>query len=149
MAKDFNKGEDPDLYTATPPELLRVLVSLAASRKGKDGGRWKLMVSDVSRAYFYAPSLKPTFVEICPEDFEPGDEHRCGELNVSVYGTRPAAGNWQRIYTQKLLESGFLKASSSSCIFFHPARHVLVFVHGDDFVSVGDGDDLQWFSQVL
>ena len=32
---------------------------------------------------------------------------------------------------------------------FLPARHVLVFVHGDDFVSVGDGDDLQWFSQVL
>ena len=150
VAKDFNKGKDPDLYTATPPlELLRVLVSLAASRKGKGGGRWKLMVGDVSRAYVYAPSLKPTFVGICPEDFEPGDEHRCGELNVSMYRTRPAAGNWQRFYTQTLVESGFLRASSSTCIFFHPAKHVLVFVHGDDFVSVGDGDDLQWFSLVL
>ena len=68
---------------------------------------------------------------------------------MSMYGTRPVAGNWQRFHTQKLVESGFLKTSSSTCIFFHPARHVLVFVHGDDFVSVGDGDDLQWFSQVL
>ena len=63
--------------------------------------------SDVSRAYFHAPSLKPTFVEICPEDFEPRDEHRCGELNVSMYGTRPAAGNWQRFCKQKLEESRF------------------------------------------
>ena len=140
MARDFNKGKDPDLYTATPPlELLRVLVRLASNRKGRSGGRWKLGVSDVSRAYFYAQSLKPTFVEICPEDLELGEEHRCGELNVSMCGTRPAAGNWQRFYTQKLVESGFSKASSSTCIFFHPARHVLVFVHGDDFVSVGDG----------
>ena len=123
VAKDFKKGKHPDLCTAAPPlELLRKLVSLAASRKGKGGGRWKLMVSDVSRAYFYATSLKPTFEEICPEDFEPGDEHRCGELNVSIYGTRPAAGNWQRFYTQKLVESGFLKASSSTCIFFHPSE---------------------------
>ena len=50
------------------------------------------MVNDVSRAYFYAPSLKPTFVQICAEDFEPGDEHRYGKLLASMYGTRPAAG---------------------------------------------------------
>ena len=62
-----NKGKDPDLYTATPPlDLLRMLMSLAASRKGESGGRWKFMVSGVSRVFFYAPSLKPTFVEICP-----------------------------------------------------------------------------------
>ena len=41
VAKDFNKGKDPDLYTATPPlELLRVLVSLAAGRKRKR--RWTM-----------------------------------------------------------------------------------------------------------
>jgi len=97
VAKDFNNYKDPDLYTATPPlELLRMIISMAASRKSKKGKPWKIMVNDVSRAYFYADSLKPTFVDICDEDFQEGDEDKCGELILSMYGTRLAAGNWQR-----------------------------------------------------
>jgi len=70
VAKDFNNFKDPDLYTATPPlELLRLIISLAASNTNKLGNPWKIMVNDVSRAYFYAEGLKPTFVEICEEDF--------------------------------------------------------------------------------
>ena len=123
MARDFNKGKDPDLYTATPPlELLRVLVSLEASRKGKGGGRWKLVVSDVSRAYFYAPSLKPTFVEICPEDLEPGEEHRCGELNVSMCGTRPAAGNWPTILHTEIGGVRFLEGQQFHVHFLPPSE---------------------------
>ena len=67
VAKDFNNYKDPELYTATPPlEILRLIVSIAASSTSKRGRKWKIMVNDVSRAYFYAESLKPTFVEICP-----------------------------------------------------------------------------------
>ena len=40
VAKDFNEGNDPDLKNGIPPlEHLQMLVSLAASRKGKGGGR--------------------------------------------------------------------------------------------------------------
>ena len=150
VAKDFNNYKDPDLYTATPPlELLRLIISIAASRRSKDGKQWKLMVNDVSRAYFYAESLKPTFVQICDEDFEEGDEQRCGELLVSMYGTRPAAGNWQRCYTEVLKQNEFNTAASSTCIFHHPGRDILVFVHGDDFVSTASGEDLVWLKGVL
>eukprot|EP00973_Karenia_brevis_P096206 12431157-Karenia_brevis.AAC.1 len=62
------------------------------------------MINDVSRAYFFAKSEKPTFVEICQEGFEPGDEERCGELQVSMYGMRQAAQNWQNCVT-KLTEN--------------------------------------------
>ena len=76
VAKDYNNSKEPDLYTATPPlGFLRLIVSLAASPQDKCGRPWKIVVNDVSRAYFYAPSLNPTFVQICAEDFEPGDEH--------------------------------------------------------------------------
>ena len=107
------------------------------------------MVHDVSRAYFYAESLKPTFVLICEEDFEDGDEDQCGELLASMYGARPAAGNWQRCYTELLKKNGFTTALSSTCIFCHPVRNILVFVHGDDFVSTACGEDLFWFKNVL
>eukprot|EP00973_Karenia_brevis_P064695 8986637-Karenia_brevis.AAC.1 len=60
------------------------------------------MVNDVSRAYFYAKSQQPTFVELCDEDRAPGDEGMCGELMVSMYGTRTAALNWQHCVTEVL-----------------------------------------------
>ena len=107
------------------------------------------MVNDVSRAYFYAPSLKPTFVQICAEDFEPGDEHRCGKLLVSMYGTRPTAGNWQRCYTDVLKLNGFTTPPSSTCIFNHPTRRMMVFVHCDDFVSTSSGEELRCLEAAL
>ena len=51
VAKYYNNYKDPDLYTATPPlELLRMIISLAASNVNKWGHQWKIMVNDVSRA---------------------------------------------------------------------------------------------------
>ena len=111
--------------------------------------KWKIIVNDVSRAYFYAPSLKPTFVQICAEDFEQGDEHRCGKLLVSMYGTRPAAGNWQRCYTDVLKANGCTTSPSSTCIFYHTTRRIMIFVHGDDFVSTSSGAELKWLEGAL
>ena len=65
------------------------------------------MINDVARAYFNAPSLSPTFVDICEEDFEEGDEGMCGELKVSMYGAGPAASNWKKCYTKLLVDNGF------------------------------------------
>ena len=58
-----------------------MIVSLVASRVDSNENRHNIMVNDVSRAYFYAPSLKPTFVEICQTDFQMGMQ-RC-------------VGNWE------------------------------------------------------
>ena len=57
---------------------------------------------DVSRAYFYAPAIRPVYVKIIGEDFELGDENRCGRLNVSMYGARGAAMNWHEHYKEHL-----------------------------------------------
>jgi hypothetical protein len=146
----LNNCKNPELDTATPPlEFLRLVISMAASKTTKTGERYKIMVNDVSRAYFYAPSLNPTFVEICEEDFEPGDEQRCGELAVSMYGTRPAAMNWQKCYTDLLIANGFTAAISCACMFYHYQKDISVFVHGDDFVSAGSDTNLKWFKKVL
>ena len=57
MAKEFKTGVMPELYAATPPsECLRLLLSLAASGRGRGMG---LMYADVSRAYFYAHAVRP------------------------------------------------------------------------------------------
>ena len=92
VAKEFNTGVCPELYAATPPsECLRCMLSLVASGTQKG---CSLMYADVSRAYFYAKAVRPVYVKLPAEDLEPGDEHRCGKLLMSMYGTRDAALNW-------------------------------------------------------
>ena len=150
MAKDFKRCNDPDLYSATPPiEMLRMIVSIAATGLSKNGTKRKIMVNDVARAYFNAPNLTPVYVEICDEDREAGDEEMCGELLVSMYGTRPAASNWHTCYTKLLEDSGFIKSRASPCVFYHSIRDIDLIVHGDDFVSTGAEEDLQWLRVVF
>lgn len=99
------------------------------------------MIIDDVRACFNAFSLAPTFVEMCEEDFEEGDDNRCGELRVSMYGTRPAAQNWQRCFTELLVGQGFAVTQASACIMHHSSRDTDLLVHGDEFVSIGDEED--------
>ena len=56
-----------------------------------------MMHTDVSRAYFHAPARELKYVELPPEDCADGSEawDLCGRLNVSLYGTRDAAQNWE------------------------------------------------------
>ena len=150
VAKEFKRYNNPDLFTGTPPiEMLRFLVSTAATGWSRMGKRRKIMVNDVARAYFNAPNLVPTFVDICEEDREPGDEGMCGELLVSMYGTRPAANNWQKFYTKVLLDNGFKRSRGCTCTFHHSERDIDLVVHGDDFITTGDGADLQWLKTVF
>ncbi len=103
------------------------------------------MLNDVARAYFNAPNLTPTLVELCDEDREPGDEGMCGELLVSTYGTKPAAKNWTTLVT----ENGFKRTRACTCMFRHPERDVDLMVHGVDFISTGDAEDLAWLKELF
>lgn len=107
------------------------------------------MTNDVACACFDAPSEAPTCVNTCEEDLEPGDEERCGKLLVSTYGTRPAAQNWQRCYTKLLTDNGFTVTRASSCIMIHKQQEIELIVHGDDFVPVGTGEDLEWLKKMF
>ena len=132
-----------DLYAATPPlESLRALLSLCASQQ-KGRNPWRIMAIDVKRAYFYAPATRPLFVHIPKEDREEGDEKMVARLNLSLYGTRDAAMNWTKVYTDFALENGFEKGGSCPCNFRHP-RGLAMTVHGDDFTLAGGTKELLW-----
>ena len=100
------------------------------------------MVQDASKAYFFASATRRVFVKITEEDFEEGDEQRCALLLKSLCGTRDAALNWAKCYTDRFLELGFSKGASSPCTFYHEARKIKTIVHGDDFVSEGSAFNL-------
>ena len=92
---------------------------------------------DVSRAHFHAKATRRLFVELPPEDARHGVEDLCGELVMSLYGTRDAAFNWEESYSRFLMELGIKRGKASPCHFFRPVTGLMILVHGDDFVAGG------------
>jgi len=64
------------------------------------------MLSVVKRAYFHELAERELYVELPPEDTEYGIG-KVGRLNLSLYGTRDAAANWQRCVADHLRSIGF------------------------------------------
>merc|ERR1711884_819928 len=93
VAKEINTKNMPEMYAATPPlEALRAVISCAVNRDlGDMKDLFKIIVTDVSRAFFYAKAIRPVYVKLAPEDCLPGEEGLCGKLQHSMYGTRDAA----------------------------------------------------------
>ena len=62
-----------------------------------------------------------------------------------MYGTRRAATNWQTHYTKVLVQNGFTTGLANNCTFYNPEKYIYCMVHGDDFVAVGEDEDVEWF----
>ena len=73
----------------------------------------------------------------------------CGKLIYSLYGARDAASNWEREYTNCLVQAGFSQGGSTPCAFYHAEKDVLIVVHGDDFTVLGTDEAIQWTAAVL
>ena len=149
VGREIKTNQRPDLFAATPPlESLRMIFSICASHQD-DKDPYRILSSDIKRAYFFAKAKRLIFIEIPAEDRVPGDENKIGRLNLSLYGTRDAAMNWQDEFISTLVANGFLKGKASPCNFFHPQRNLCVIVHGDDFTSTGPKKQLMWFKELL
>jgi len=97
----------------------------------------------------FASQTRPIYIKIPEEDMEPGDEGKVGKLNLSLYGTRDAAMNWAKTYTDHLKSLGFIVGKSNPCNFYHPQREVSCTVHGDDYTSAGKEEHLRWLDRNL
>ena len=107
VGREIAFSKRTDLFAATPPlESLRMILSIcAAKQSSKDPAEnFIIMSNDVSRAYFYAPTTRPIYISIPDEDWKPGDEGKVARLNLSLYGTRDAAMNWAKKFTNVLVK---------------------------------------------
>ena len=89
----------------------------------------------MKKAYLHAPVRGDKYVQLPEEDAAEG---MCGKLNVSLYGTRDAARNWEEKYVEVLSELGFVVGKSSPCLFWNEKRDLRSVIHGDDIATVGD-----------
>ena len=110
------------------------------------------MLNGISRAYLHSPCRGEVFVARCKEDKAPGEDpynKTCWRLLKSMYGTRPAAQDWQHTVRTTLTSLGFQPGLSSANVFWHKKRDIWTMVHGDDFASSGELSDLRWLEGEL
>ena len=79
--------------------------AIKAGNKGE-----KLMVNDVSRAFFCAPARRQIFVELPAGDSD--SKATVGELNYSMYGTRDAAQIWGEECAGAMVAAGFVRGKA-------------------------------------
>ena len=134
VGKEFNNGEEDGLFAATPPlEALRLLVSDAAT-KGRQGR--VIMINDVSRAFFEAPMKRMVCVELPDEAKNEGEGDVVGLLQMSLYGTRDAAVNFQEEVGRYRRQIGFRQGKYNPCTYYHAKRGLRTMVYGGDLLPV-------------
>lgn len=152
VGKEFNDSELDGLFAATPLlEALRLLRSWAATDgSALPGGtrqghlQRSLMIADVSRAFFEAPTKRDLCVELPEEALTAGEttQEMVGKLKASLYGTRYASMSWQEEVAKCMAKWGFDICKYNPCLFHHRGKQMLCLVHGDDFACVADSNDL-------
>ena len=78
-----------------------------------------MMVNDVSRAFFEAPTTRQVCVELPGEDLTNMDRQldNVGHLQMSLYGTRDAAMNWQKEVAKEMTKWGFVRGRYNPCLY--------------------------------
>ena len=122
-----------------------MVFSIAAS---SDKGE-VVMANDIGRAFFHAPAKRKVYVQLPEEDRRQGEGHLCGRFKFSMYGTRDAAQNWVGAYSQQVKNIGSQHGKASPCTFYHKQRAIRTYVHGGDYVSVGQPVQLQLLNEML
>ena len=67
--------------------------------------------------------IREVYIEVLEEDWEEAGEDRVAKLDMSMYGTRDAAKNWQECYTEHFEAIGFFVGKANPCLFVHLSRN--------------------------
>ena len=136
VGKEFNTADQDGLFASTPPlEALRLLISDAAT--GFDDK--VIMINDVARAFFEAPMRRLLCVELPEEDktAEDIEGDHVGLLQMSLYGTRDAAANFQEEVRKFMSKCGFVQGKYNTSTYYNRKLNLKTMVHGDYFITVG------------
>ena len=116
VAKEFNDGDVAGLFAGTPPlEALRYIEHVAATKRASNQ---VVMIKDIARAFFEARAKRKVCIETPAEDRSPQDMGKdlVGLLNMSLYGTRDVAKNWQEEVATMMKAWGFTQGTHTMLV---------------------------------
>lgn len=153
-ARDFKvrgDGREFDVFASMPPleskrMLFRMAVADGAITMDRKKGKVKLMFVDVRKAHLNGQLRDDEFAYVrLPPEVGGG----VARPRRWLHGMRPAAQAWERAYTGKLVEEGFVRGSASSVVFVNLETEVRCVVWGDDFTFLGRDGDLKHMEKVM
>ena len=106
------------------------------------------MTNDVRRSCFYEKIKYDAHIEHPKVDKEHG-KGLLGKLRLCLYGTRDAAQGLQETLGAHLESIGYKRGRGHPSVLLHPEKKIKSLVHGDDYVSAGDGASLRWLEDEL
>ena len=158
VAKEVKKAESPEeqlrpeeTFSSTPP-LEAVYSLMSVFMTSREAGKKKMMASwDISRAHFMGKAARELYVELPDEDKNlPGDvEPMIGRLERSMYGTQDASHIFQQDYTDYARKEGAEFSALCPAVFKFKDKDLIGLVHGDDFLVVGEYENLCWLDKLL
>ena len=101
---------------------------------------------DVNNA-FTQSTLKDVIYMTAPEgvNVAPG---RVLQILQSLYGLKQSAREWNSRCTNELTKLGFIQCSSDPCLFTHPKKGIIIFMHVDDLVIASKMmKEIDWFKK--
>ena len=144
VAREFvSDSIDRDtLFSGTPGlPVARTLISKAATSRSSRRKR-KIMLMDVTAAFLYGWCERPLYMDIPLEDPASQDPTKIAKLVRSLYGTRDAPQLWGKHVARTLADLGYVESKGMPGIFFQPVKGTEIALHVDDFLVVGDEEDL-------
>ena len=143
MFKGFEQIYGKDYTTTTSPtarmESWRILLHLVAALN------WDTQQIDVKTAFLYSllPDDEVQWMEQPEGMEEEGSENYVWMLQWGLYGMKQAGCLWNKTMDAAMVEWGFTRLSSESCIYYRRTDQgiVIAVVHVDDFLSVADSEE--------
>ena len=123
-----------------------LVVSFAATLDSKGRKRKLLSLHDISVAFYHAAIDEDIYV-VPPKGEE--EEGWVWQLLRAMYGTRRASFLFQKLVIQVLTGAEFVRIIVATQLFWHATREILTSVHGDDFLSGGEPESLDWLDHLL
>jgi hypothetical protein len=141
--KGFEQIYGKDYTTTTSPtarmESWRILLHVAASLD------WDSQQVDVKTAFLYSllPDDEVQWMEQPEGMEEEGFEDYIWMLQRGLYGMKQAGRLWNKTMDAAMVEWGFKRLSSESCIYYRRTDQgiIIAVVHVDDFLSIADSKE--------
>ena len=141
--KGFEQIYGKDYTMTTSPtarmESWRILLHLAAALD------WNSKQTDVKTAFLYSllPDDEVQWMEQPEGMEEEGFEDYVWMLQRGLYGMKQAGRLWNKTMDAAMIEWGFTRLSSESCIYYRRTESgiVIAVVHVDDFLSIADSEE--------
>ncbi|KAG7551468.1 Retrotransposon Copia-like N-terminal [Arabidopsis thaliana x Arabidopsis arenosa] len=145
VAKGYTQQEGVDYIDTFSPVAKLVTVKLLLDLAAKHG--WSLTQMDVTNAFLHGDLDEEIYMDLPPGYTPPPGEslppNAVWKLHKSLYGLKQASRQWNKKFSEVLLQDGFVQSHSDNTLFVKLVDNVFIalLVYVDDIIIASNSND--------